>query len=281
MHLSSIFNEYGVDINKTKILRHPLSKSDISEVYAKGMIEAYQSTQSKTSFKECKYIASFIGSETGSEATFIGLYEVINYFSGDRVKKMMPEGYPYPEHFDNTHTYYEMKKLDIMSDLDNKLIISWPSPISWAQWARNDKEVLSIASREEISFPGYEAVILKYSQLGDVISNPRYRKWNEALSNINAIYLICDSKNGKQYIGSTYGKQGLLGRWTEYYKTKDGGDVKIKEHLKSYPDAFIDFQFTILRVLQKPITINEAVEIESLYKDKLLTRNAIYGLNDN
>ena len=106
-------------------------------------------------------------------------------------------------------------------------------------------------------------------------------KWNEALSNINAIYLICDSKNGKQYIGSTYGKQGLLGRWTEYYKTKDGGDVMIKKHLKSYPDAFLDFQFTILRVLQKSISINEATDIETLYKNKLLTRSSFYGLNMN
>ncbi|MCR5587796.1 MAG: GIY-YIG nuclease family protein [Lachnospiraceae bacterium] len=281
MHLSSIFKEYEVDIDKTKILRHPLSKPDIADVYAKGMIEDYQATQSKTSFKECKYIATFIGSETGSEATFIGLYKVDSYFSGNQVKEKMPEGYPYPEHFDNTHTYYEMTKLDIMGDLENKLIIDWPSPIVWAQWAKNDKEVLSIASREEIPFPGYETVILKYSQLGEVISNPRYKKWNEALSNINAIYLICDSKNGKQYIGSTYGKQGLLGRWTEYYKTKHGGDVMLKEHLKSFPDAFIDFQFTILRVLQKPISLNEAIEIESIYKDKLLTRSSCYGLNKN
>ncbi|WP_028243404.1 GIY-YIG nuclease family protein [Pseudobutyrivibrio ruminis] len=281
MHLSSIFKEYGVDINKTKILRHPLSKTDVAEIYAKGMIEAYQSTQTKTSFKDCEYIASFVGSEMGSEATFIGVYRVVSFFSGAQVAKQMPAGYPYPNHFDDTHTYYELEKLDIMNDLENKLIVYWPNARSWAQWAKHDKEVLSIASREEISFPGYEAVILKYSQLGDVISNPRYRKWNEALSNINAIYLICDSMNGKQYIGSTYGKQGLLGRWSEYYKSKDGGDAKIKEHLKSYPDAFLNFQFTILRVLQKPITINEAVEIENLYKDKLLTRESVYGLNMN
>lgn len=33
MHLSSIFKEYGVDIEKTKLLRHPLNKEDVRDVY--------------------------------------------------------------------------------------------------------------------------------------------------------------------------------------------------------------------------------------------------------
>ena len=74
MHLSSILKEYGVDIKKTKLVRHPLNKTDIRDVYERGMIEAYQSSQSKNCFDNCKYIASFVGT-TGTEAKFIGLYE--------------------------------------------------------------------------------------------------------------------------------------------------------------------------------------------------------------
>ncbi len=40
MHLSSIFKEYGVDINKTKIVRHPLNKADVCDLYSRGMIDA-------------------------------------------------------------------------------------------------------------------------------------------------------------------------------------------------------------------------------------------------
>ena len=55
----------------------------------------------------------------------------------------------------------------------------------------------------------------------------------------------------------------------------------IKEHLKNHPDAYLNFQFTILKILPKPISIDEATQVESLYKNKLCTRNECYGLNCN
>ncbi len=282
MHLSSIFKEYGINIEKTKIVRHPLNNEEVRNIYEKGLIEEYQSCQSRNVFDNCEYIVSFIGT-VGTEAKFIGIYKIKKNIVGNSVKKMMPKNYPYPKHFDESHTYYSMEKTALMSDLINKLIIDWgKSTIAWVQWANNDKEVLSIASREEIPFPGYENIILSYSDLGNIVEGDiRYQKWIDALSNINGIYLICDKQNNKQYIGSTYNEIGILGRWSDYYKTHDGGDIGIKEHLKKYPEAYIDFQFTILKVLSKPISINEATQAESLYKNKLCTRNKNYGLNNN
>ena len=282
MHLSSILKEYGVKIEETKLVRHPLNKEDVYEVYNHDMIEAYQSTQSKNCFDNCKYIVAFVGT-TKTEALFIGVYEILGSISGDEVITKMPEGYPYPEHFDNTHIYYEMKKLDVMSDLEKKLTIDWgKSTLSWFQWANNDKEVISISNKDELSFPGYEELKISYHELGEIVSGEsRYRKYIEALENVNGIYLICDTKRSKQYIGSTYNEQGILGRWTEYYRTHDGGDVDIKAHLKEYPDAYYDFQFTILRILPKNVTDKEAINVESLYKEKLCTRNSDYGLNKN
>lgn len=282
MHLSSIFKEYGIDIEQTKLVRHPLNKEDVREVYNRGMIEAYQSAQHKNCFDNCKYIAAFMGTNK-TEALFIGIYEVIDSITGSRVKEMMPEGYPYPEHFDNEHMYYKMKKLNVMSDMDRKLVIEWGQATrSWYQWATNDKEVLSISNRDEIEFPGYEELILTYADLGHIVEGEnRYRKWIDALKNVNGIYLICDTTRNKQYIGSTYNDDGVLGRWTDYYKTHHGGDVDIKAHLKNYPDAFWDFQFTILRILPKNVTDKEAINIESTYKNKLCTRNSDYGLNRN
>ena len=282
MHLSSIFNEYGVDIKNTKLVRHPLNKPDIRDVYDRGMIEAYQNSQSKNVFDNCKYIAAFVGT-AGTEAQFIGMYEIIGTEDGEAVKKHMPKDYPYPDHFDPNHRYYDMQKMSVMSDLDNKLVIDWgKGALAWCQWAENDKEVLSIASRNEITFPGYEEVILSYTELVNIVNGDvQYQKWRDALSNVNGIYLICDTKRNKQYIGATYNDIGILGRWSEYVKTLDGGDVGIKEHLKENPNAHFDFQFTILRVLPKPISINEATQVESLYKNKLCTRNKAYGLNRN
>ena len=93
------------------------------------------------------------------------LYEIVDTIDGSEVMKHMPEGYPYPDHFDDTHRFYVMKKLETMSDMDNKLIIDWgKGALAWFQWAENDKEVLSIASRDEVPFPGYESLILSYKE---------------------------------------------------------------------------------------------------------------------
>lgn len=44
------------------------------------------------------------------------------------------------------------------------------------------------------------------------------------LSAVNCIYIITDRKTGKNYIGSTYGKEGIWGRWKEYAKTGGHGN---------------------------------------------------------
>ncbi len=118
-----------------------------------------------------------------------------------------------------------MERAEEMKDLVNRLIITWPSPRSWYNWASTEKEVLSIYGSGEIDFPGYENLILTYSQLENIVEgDERYIKWHEALENVNGIYLICNIKHNMQYIGSTYNNDGILGRWSEYVHTLDGGD---------------------------------------------------------
>ena len=280
MHLSAVFNEYGLDIEKTKIVRHPLNKQDIRDIYKLGMIEAYQSKQSKPVFDNCKYIVSFIGT-SGTEARFIGVYEILERLEGEIIKTRMPEGFPYPEQFDEGY-YYVMRKLDVMDDLYKRLTVDWVNAVSWAQWAKNDKRIISIAPEEQLIFPGYEDVILSYTDLFEVIyGGEKYQKWRDALSNVNGIYLICDVGRNKQYIGSTYNQEGILGRWKNYIDTYHGGDKELIAHLSKYPNAYKNFQFTILRILPKSVTDKEATMIESLYKRKLNTRNTEYGMNLN
>lgn len=280
MYLLSIFKEYGIDIEKTKIVRHPLNKQDVRDIYNHGMIEDYQSKQGKPVFDGCKYIVSFIGME-GTSARFFGVYEILERIEGKDVKTKMPEGFPYPEQFEDGY-YYVMQKTDIMSDLVDKLYVDWVNAVSWAQWARNDKKVLAIMPIEPKKFPGYEDLILTYAELADVVyGGAEWQKWRDALSNVNGIYLICDTKCNKQYIGSTYNQDGILGRWKDYVDSHDGGDKEIAAHLKRNPNAYWDFQFTILRILPKTVTDKEAVLVESLYKRKLNTRNTDYGMNLN
>ena len=101
-----------------------MNKPEIRDVVDRGMLEYYLSSRSKPYFDNCRYVAVFL-SAPKNEAIFIGLYWIEDCIVGAAVKDYMPEGYPYPLHFDNTHRFYIMKKLDTMGDLVDKHIIDW------------------------------------------------------------------------------------------------------------------------------------------------------------
>ena len=98
------------------------------------------------------------------------------------------------------------------------------------------------------------------------------------LSAVNCIYIITDRKTGKNYIGSTYGKEGIWGRWKEYAKTGGHGNnvtlQKLYDQDNSYPN---NFSWSILETLSISISSYEAINIEN--KQKLGT--LAFGLNNN
>lgn len=131
-----------------------------------------------------------------------------------------------------------------------------------------------------MDFPGYYDVILSYSELREMINNPdSNRKWHRMLISISGVYLILDKISGKQYIGSAYGKNGIWGRWKKYSKNPSGGNELVKKLLDKKPNAYENFQFSILRVLEHSSTKDEVIQQESCIKIKLGTR--VFGLNEN
>lgn len=140
--LSSIIEEYGLDPAKTKLARH--AGIEAKECYEKGFIEDYQAIQREAVFEKCTHVLSFIGKE-GTTAEFIGLYRVDKEYSSEDFLRFMPADYPYPEQYKVDYYYYDLEKLDLMAELEGKLTIEWGSATQkWHQWARNDKEIISI-----------------------------------------------------------------------------------------------------------------------------------------
>ena len=122
--------------------------------------------------------------------------------------------------------------------------------------------------------PVFIGLFLKNSK--NVIS-----KWGGYLDKyfVMPIYLILDKRTGEQYVGSTYGADGLWQRWSNYAKNGNGGNKllkKITEVDKKYAN---NFQWSILTTLSKTITKDEAIAIENKYKEKLGSR--AFGLNEN
>jgi hypothetical protein len=278
LYLSDILKRNDLNLSRTKLIRHSLNDIICRKCYEKGYLEIYQCIQGKNFFNNCDYLLSFI-SQPGTSARFLGCYKVGE--GEPATKSLMPKDFPAPEMFNGVNIIYKLEKTNIMSDLVDRLIINWgKATMSWHQWATNEKEVLAIQANPKYEFKGYDKVVLKFAQLKEIISDPiLYENWHVALSSVNAIYLIVDETDGKQYVGSAYGSGGLLARWRCYVETKHGGDAKIKELICDDPERYKNFQFSILQILPQNTSPEEVIEIENLFKSKLLTRK--FGLNKN
>lgn len=278
LYLEDILKRANLNPNRVKLIRHSLNDKQFKKCYEAGFLDDYQSVQKNNFTKNCDYILAFV-SGSGTSAKFKGCYKA---GPGQLASKtLVPVGFPSPEMFNGTDYYFDIQKISLLGDLVDRLIIDWgKSAISWCQWANNAKPVLAIQEKPKMIFAGYENVVLTYQDLKEIVEDPiLYENWTTALVSVYAIYLITDTTDGKQYVGSAYGKNGLLGRWKTYVETKHGNDKGIKELICNFPERYQNFQFSILQILPKTLTDDEVIQYESLYKRKLLSRE--FGLNEN
>ena len=270
----------GLDPKNVLLIRHTVSTDTFRDCMADGKVYEYTCHQDKDFGKKYEYWAVFIG-DKGSLAKFHSIYRVNG--SIPDTKKNMPDGMPASEakNYTGEHAIHNLEPVDCLQEYEGKLIIDWGlSARSWYQKATNEKEVVSIMPDEKKVFQGYENIVLSYDELKDVVENEVvYEAWHTALSSVYAIYLIVDTKNGKQYVGSAYGEDGLLGRWKCYVATHHGGNKLMKEELCAHPERYHMFQFSILQILPKTMTDEKIIELELLWKKKLMSIE--YGMNAN
>ena len=236
-------------------------------IYRRDLFDIYQSEQLKGVFDNIKYWVVFLG-EKGTSGRFLGVYEIIGRHQN--------------RHKANEEIL-DLKHLPEFQCLEEKVIIDWKkNAIKWHQYYYNEKEVIRIEEGMTKAngtpvFKSYPEVILDYSQLKMVLQD---QDWKAMLKALNCIYLIEDKTNGKAYVGSTYGREGIYGRWSQYGKTGHGGNIELEKLIKS--DSMYhhkNFQWTILETLNSNITQQEAIERENLWKRKLLTLE--HGYNQN
>ena len=254
----------GLDrLAKIKIVRHKDKRLDLYNLYRTDKISFfdYQNTQSKDVFRGVDYIVSFIGEE-GVLARFIGVFRIIG-------KKIIGHGFK-----------YEMSDVPGYDDLKERVIIRWENAISWHQWIKNEMEILEICPGLHYKrFTDYFDLLLDFNELKEIVLN-QYNDWKKVLSVIKGIYLISDTKSGKLYVGSAYGEDGIWGRWSEYVNSGGHGGNKALKNLVDNDENYAkNFQFSILMLLPKSITPDEAIKKEQLFKRKLGTNS--FGLNNN
>lgn len=262
---------------KIKFVRHLDRRIDLYDLMISGHLDRYQSTQSKPVFRECDYIISFIGLPR-SQARFLGVYRVLRE---RRVKDAPPPaGYPLQE--DPKWFYYDLELVPGFEDLQQRIIIDWgKGAIKWDQWAteESDKEVVEVLPAGYTRpWPDYLDFILTHDELVRICSNPEAnREWVHKLSAVAGVYLI--TYQGRQYVGSASGKEGIYGRWRQYAQGAYSENAKVKQLLETNPDCYKQFRYSILRTLPGSMPKQEVIAKEMLDQVKLGSRDADRGLN--
>ncbi len=268
---------------KVIMVRH--YHESLNEMLQKKLIEEYQSFQRKSSaFRECKIIVSFLA-EPNNQAKLYGVYRNLGIKENLNLPKYSTslKKYCNSQNVDND-LFMMLEKMNEFGKFENRLIIDWVVPRGWynTYGKVKDKEVVKILPYNFVDeFPGLMKIKINAQELKTIINNPQaHAKWYESLTRLQAVYMILDKKTGNQYIGTTYGQNGLWQRWESYAKENFTGGNKELIELKEIDRNFHDnFQYSILEVLSKNASQKECVDAESLWKEKLGTRT--FGLNKN
>ena len=260
------------DNRKVKIIDGKEYTNSLYDIYLNDneVFMNYQSEQVKKRFMDVDYIVAFIGEE-GVASRFVGVYRNLGL-----IKEI-------GDYNDEVLAKFDFQEVGGFELLKERVIIDWRNPVSWLQNYINEMPVVRIdrgLKEDNIPvFSHFEDVLLDYNQLFRIFETNNI-EWKSKLESCNCIYLILDKSNGKQYVGSTYNKQGIWGRWAQYAATGHGGDKDLKPLLEADPNyAKKNFQWCILETLPLKILEEHAIDRESLYKRKFGTRD--FGYNNN
>jgi hypothetical protein len=246
------------------------------------IFNAYQQTQSEAAEKalaKADYLASFIGQEPG-RATFVGLYKVGSktpltfreYWKIPAYREMKAWGHAGFSGKRQSILWFELTLQEFYSDWKGRLIVNWPRPErSWCRWAaRNEFKVDSVLSesRFDRTMPEWDQLVLTWDELKIIPTS-----WRGRLREWRGIYYIYDIRQKKGYIGSAYGRDNLLGRWTSYASRGHGGNKLLRACSPS------NLQFSTLQRVSPDLERESVFQLESSWKARLHTREA--GLNLN
>lgn len=129
-------------------------------------------------------------------------------------------------------------------------------------------------------FNGYQNVSITHKELREIVSNNEL-SWKLALSSVKAIYVITDIKTGKLYIGSAYGREGLLNRWNKYVTNLTGENKEFEALVKEKGEGYIpnNFKYSILEIFDTKTKDDYILERENYWKNVFETKK--FGMNKN
>jgi hypothetical protein len=280
--LEHLLQPFGLDLTspprrKVKLVRHMDSRVDVGQLYREGKLDLYQAYQSAPVFQHAELVLSFLG-RGERQATFVGVFDVGDVSPPGTVKPLQP--LPMDVSGDYHHALTRRPGFNALID---RLVIDWgPGTRSWHQWFEPlRKPVVEVLPEGHLhDFPGYLNVVLSFAELVRMVKHPTAnREWHRMLGSVAGVYLVLDTRTGRQYVGSASGEDGLIGRWRSYAENGHAGNRQLKAIADEDHASIQHFQFSILQTLDRALTRQEVIAYESLHKLKLGSR--VHGLNDN
>ena len=176
---------------------------------------------------------------------------------------------------DGVDRTFDLVPSDHLAELRDRLVIGWSAPRAWRLNGPTvaTYPVVEIADAQPVPFPGFDHLVLDWAQLVAVMREHRYGAWRTALASVAGVYLITDTRDGRQYVGKADGAERIHQRWSDYAANGHGGNVE----LRGLDPA--TFRYSLLRVFD-PATPQSVIDgAESHFKQALDTRR--HGLNRN
>ena len=225
---------------------------------------------------QAAYVIAFVADSKWSR--FAGVYKVLG--EDKRIKVLSEDKKSFEE-----HVFVKVAMLGVFKPLGGRVLVDWGGLAAqrWLQWFKDDKKVLRVDEgiiRLMIPFISYNDVFLSFKELKNLIETDNV-EWRDKLKAVNGIYGIADKSNGKLYVGSAYGYEGIWGRWKVYVETNGHGnnDMLVELLNKNKDYAWDNFQWFILETFSLDVSDDYAIHRENLYKEKLCTR--LFGYNKN
>lgn len=180
----------------------------------------------------------------------------------------------------NRGVNYEGREVSQYKKFFNRIIVKFhkqSAVVYKYKTIKDELEIYELSNSKYVSreFPGYDKVInIPFKEMKELI-NSKNTSWCNALKCQKGIYLLKDGKTGKMYVGAAYNKNMLLGRWTEYINTGDGGNKNLKKLSYNYIEE--NFTFSIIENYNPNIPDDFILEREQYWMDMLLTRKHGYN----
>lgn len=273
-----LLRTYNVDSSEVRLVRHGNREIDVLETFLNEPLKftEYTAWQKPGKFGDSKYLAIFAPARS-TTSLFLGLWKINGVTQNLYLKPphlRLLKKHSLPERWFEKSDRYDLELTSTMLDLNQRLVVDWGrSTVSWVQ--TKDKDVVEIKPTNSIGdFTSYDRILLSYCDLQKLINDTDSNaSWVNALSSVNGVYLIKYKKDGRLYVGSAYGKGGILCRWESYAKNGHAGNKLLKD-LDHH-----QFEFSVLEISPSTMSADDVISRENRWKECLGTRE--FGLNEN